>query len=175
MLIDADGTRHPFAGTAYNYGTPLPTSFNLHTTDGTMIQYSVGHAYSQGVRRFSGATAYYPDGTVVRYMDFDGDRVLYPTLITDRNGNYFNISYLYNNYTNPRIQAITDSLGRAILFHYDTNNFNLLTAVTASGLTDDNGNVVTRTLVRLHYRQLDLLQSGTYGFAPGMNPLARDQ
>jgi RHS repeat-associated protein len=175
MIVDSDGTRHPFAGTAYNYGYPMPTAFNLHTTDGTMISYNVNHVYSQGVRTFTGAIAYYPNGTIVRYMAPDGDTVLYPSAIEDRLGNEIIINYLFDNYTNPRIESVVDNLGRAILFHYDASNFNLLTSITASGLPDANGNIVARTLVRLHYKQLDLMRSGSYGFATGMNPLVRSQ
>lgn len=78
--------------------------------------------------------------------------------MTDANGNFIHIKYEWN-LKEPRIKRITDSLGRVIRFHYDSNN--LLTAVTAPGPKDANGAVTTRTLVRLHYRQLTLGHSFT--------------
>ena len=78
-----------------------------------------------------------------------------PTRITDSNGN--NISIVYSNiFQSQRIETIKDTLGRAIIFHYDNNNSNLLTAITAAGVPDQAGNSTTRTLVRLHYKSLFL-------------------
>lgn len=156
MLIDADGTRHGFTGTVtygpnYNY-----TDFAGHTTDGTFIDYS-HHTGLNGVMTY--AQAKYPNGTVIEY-GAPGRGAMYPTRITDANGNYITVTYVNN--TGPQIQTVTDTLGRVINFHYDANN--LLTAITAPALTSG-----TRTLVRLHYRQLSL----GYSFN-GLTPVVRD-
>jgi hypothetical protein len=96
------------------------------------------------------------DGTVIEY-GAQGTGAMYPTRITDANGNYITITYVNN--TGPRIQTITDTMRRVVNFHYDANN--LLTAITAPGLGTG-----TRTLVRLHYRQLSL----NYSFS-GLTPV----
>ena len=154
MLIDADGTRHGFTGsvTSYNWGG---TYFDGHTTDGTFIDF---HTYSyQGVAQSGWAKL--PNGTYVEY-GVPGDGAIYPTRITDANGNYVTVTYRNNQ--GPRVETVTDTLGRVVQFHYD--GYNLLTAVTAPGLGGG-----ARTLVRLHYRQHAL----SYGFA-GLTARVRD-
>lgn len=136
MLVDADGTRHPFAG-AYNAATQ---TFTAHTRDGTLIDYWRQFGSPSGQVK-------YPDGKVVDYTapGSNGSN-LYPTRITDANGNYMTIQYVNN--TGPQIAQIIDTLGRTFAFNYDSNN--LLTAITGPDL---NGG--TRTILRLHYRTLD--------------------
>lgn len=174
MLVDADGTRHPFTGTRTYYPDRNQAFFELHTTDGTFIKYTSGHQYGQAGDHFTGAIVRYPDGTEVTYLAYDGDTVAYPTSIKDRHDNSVGITYRYHNFRDPQIETVTDTLGRQILFHYDSSDYRLLTAITASGLQDENGNVVTRTLVRLHYKDLNLQQYGSYGFAPGIVPRVRN-
>ena len=156
MLVDADGTRHGYAGTVTYGPNQSYTDFAGHTTDGTFIDYT-HHTGLNGV--LTSAQAKYPNGTVIVY-GAQGTSAMYPTRITDANGNYITITYVNN--TGPQIQTVTDTLGRVINFHYDANN--LLTAITAPGL---NGG--TRTLVRLHYSQLSL----SYSFS-GLTPVVRD-
>lgn len=147
MIIEADGTRHGYTGTVtYGYNNSY-TYFTGHTTDGSFIDYT---HYTGTGGALTYAQARYPNGTVIEYAA-PGTGAMYPTRITDPNGNYITITYVNNN--GPRIQTITDALGRILNFHYDYNN--LLTAVTAPGL---NGS--TRTMVRLHYHQMSL----NYGF-----------
>ena len=156
MLIDADGTRHAYSGSSqiYSYGT----HFTGNSIDGTFIDY---YSYASGAgQNLSSGWAKYPNGTVVDY-GAPGENALHPTRITDANGNYVTITYVNNQ--GPRIQTVTDTLGRVVNFHYDYNN--LLTAVTGPGLGG-----TTRTLVRLHYKQHVL----DYGFS-GLMPLVRDQ
>lgn len=155
MIVEPDGTRRSYSGTAtvYSYGS----TFIGQTNDGSFIDYN-HWAGSNGA--ILSAQARYPNGTVIEYTA-PGPGAIYPTRITDANGNYVTITYPNN--TGPRIQTITDTLGRSINFHYDYNN--LLTAITGPGL---NGS--TRTLVRLQYRQLYL----NYGFS-GLTPRVRDQ
>jgi len=156
MLVDADGTRHGYGGTVTYGPNQSYTDFAGYTTDGTFIDYT-HHTGLNGV--LISAQAKYPNGTVIEY-GAQGTSAMYPTRITDANGNYITITYVNN--TGPQIQTVTDTLGRVVNFHYDTNN--LLTAITAPGL---NGG--TRTLVRLHYSQLSL----SYSFS-GLTPVVRD-
>ena len=153
MIVDADGTRHSYTGTVYYGYNNSYTIFNGHTTDGKFIDYShqtgTGGALVWGEARLS-------DGTTIQY-GASSQGALYPTRITDANGNYITIAYVNN--SGPKIQTITDTLGRAINFHYD--GYGLLTAITGPGLGGS-----TQTLVRLHYQQLFL----SYGFS-GLTPV----
>ncbi len=154
MLIEADGTRHSYAGTItfYNWGT----QFVGHTTDGSFIDYTYTSGTGGGIVY---AQAKLANGTVINY-GAPGPGAVYPVSIEDANGNYITITYVNN--AGPRIQTITDTLGRAVNFHYDGGNF--LTAITGPGL---NGG--TRTLLRLNYRQIAL----NYSFS-GLTPVVRE-
>ncbi|MGH9941778.1 MAG: DUF4214 domain-containing protein [Pyrinomonadaceae bacterium] len=151
LIIDPDGTRHGFTGQIYQYQSTGAVSFTGHTVDGTFIDYT-SFSDGNGIRS---ATAKLPNGTVIEY-GAPGDGAVYPTSITDANGNFVSIIYgnAANNYTGPRISIVTDTLGRTVKFHYDANN--LLTAIEAPGYGGTLTNPTTRTLVRLHYRQLTL-------------------
>jgi RHS repeat-associated protein len=138
IIVEADGTRHGFNGTVTGPGAG--TSFSGHTSDGSFIDYSCVRN-SSGVIIFGSATL--TNGTTIAY-GAAGDGAIYPTNITDPNGNYITITYRNN--AGPQIDTVTDTLGRVINFHYDGNN--LLTAITAPDVVSG-----TRTLVRLHYQQ----------------------
>jgi RHS repeat-associated protein len=143
MLVDADGTRHSFNGSIqfFNWGT-IGT---FHTTDGSFIDYTYTTG-TNGVVTF--AEAKLPNGTVISYgAHSSSGGGVFPTSITDAQGNFITITYVNN--AGPRIQTITDTVGRVLNFHYNSNN--LLTAITAPALTSG-----TRTLVRFHYKQLAL-------------------
>ena len=161
MLIEPDGTRHPFKGSVFNFHyDPLPPFpardipvFKGETTDGSMIEYRCEPPSFQnpvGVAR-------YPNGTVVNYRNLGNAaqprNYLYPTFIRDKNGNSISISYTWPD-AEPRIQRIVDTVGRVIDFHYDTQK--RLTSISGPDLKDANGNATRRTFVRLHYRTLQL-------------------
>ena len=156
MLVDADGTRHSYTGTIqfFNWGT-IGT---MHTTDGSFIDYT----YQTGTNGvITSAQARMPNGTVITYGAYSqSGGGVFPTSITDANGNFITITYVNN--AGPRIQTVSDTLNRTITFHYNGNN--LLTAITAPALTSG-----TRTLVRFHYKQLAL----SYGFS-GLTASVRD-
>jgi len=156
MLIDGDGSRHAFAGslTTYSGGNLY---FSGHTTDGSLIDYT---AWGNTNGSVTSASALLPNGTQISY-GAPGPGAVYPTSILDANGNFLTITYVNN--TGPRIQTVTDTLGRALTFYYDSNN--LLTAIQAPGY--DNG--PARTLARFHYTQLSL----SYSF-PTLIPVVRD-
>src|ERR1700754_2027443 len=143
MLVDADGTRHSFNGSIqfFNWGT-IGT---FHTTDGSLIDYTYTTG-TNGVITF--AEAKLPNGSVITYgaHSTSGGGV-FPTSIVDAQGNFISITYVNN--SGPRIQTVTDTVGRVLNFYYNSNN--LLTAITAPALASG-----TRTLVRFHYKQLTL-------------------
>jgi RHS repeat-associated protein len=154
MLVDGDGTRHSYSGsiTFYSWGTIGV----MHTTDGSFIDYT----YQTGTGGIIiWAQAKLPNGMVINY-GANGPGGVFPTSIEDANGNLIYITYVNN--SGPCIQTVTDTAGRVINFHYNYNN--LLTAITAPGLSGD-----TRTLVRLHYHQHTL----SYGFS-GLTASVRD-
>jgi RHS repeat-associated protein len=153
MIIEPDGTRRGYTGTVTTYGTSQ--WFTGYTIDGSLIDYG----YS-GYNGYTTGYARYPNGTYVSY-GAGHDWVIYPTSIQDANGNVTTITYVNNQ--GPRISSITDTMGRVIQFHYDA--YNLLTAVTAPGLSGGS----PRTLVRLHYKQLGL----NYQFS-GLTPRVRN-
>ena len=154
MLVDSDGTRHPFSGTGVSGGT-----LSAHTIDGSLIDYSFQLSEKTSIGAdcgISSAVVKYPNGTVIRYTasgersEFCGGRFsneIFPTSITDASGNY--ISITYRNGSGPAIDTITDTLGRKVSFHYDANN--ALTAISGPNL---NGG--TRALIRLHYSSFQL-------------------
>lgn len=157
MIVDADGTRHAYKGQIASYSGGSYTTFNGQTIDGTFIDYwhqtgpdgAITYAWSK-----------LPNGTVIVYTAA-GPGAIYPTMITDAQGNYIKVTY--RDGVGPEIETITDTLGRIVQFHYDSNK--LLTAITAPGLATGT----TRTLVRLHYKKLTL----SYGFS-GLTPKVRN-
>lgn len=147
MIVDADGTRHNYSGTVLYYNdSTQSTYFTLHTTDGTFIDYS-GQFFIYYGSTYGSVTATLPNGTTINYFAY-GDNAVYPTSIADANGNYIGINYV--NFAGPRIQSVTDTMGRVLQFYYDSNN--LLTTITAAGY--NNGGA--RVLARFHYQQLSL-------------------
>jgi RHS repeat-associated protein len=153
MIVEPDGTRRGYTGTVTTYGSSQ--WFTGYTIDGSFIDYG----YS-GYNGYTTGYARYPNGTYVSY-GAGYDWVIYPTSIQDVNGNVTTITYVNNQ--GPRISSISDTMGRVIQFHYDA--YNLLTAVTAPGLSGGS----PRTLVRLHYKQLGL----SYQFS-GLTPRVRN-
>jgi hypothetical protein len=161
MLEDADGTRHPFStveewvGHGVRPGTYWGHS-SSRTTDGSLIDYTFEWFDDPQYTPYRGSgQAKYPDGTVVDFgapseLVFEGvsELAVYPTRITDANGNYITIAYRNNE--GPAIDTITDTLGRTIRFHYwEGNEFESLprlAAITSHGVVG-----TTRTLVRLNY------------------------
>lgn len=162
MLVDADGTRHGYTGSIsiYSWGTYGV----MHTTDGSFIDYTYWTG-TNGV--ITWAQARLPNGTIVNYGAYSqAGGGVFPTSIEDANGNVITITYVNN--SGPRIQTITDTLGRNINFSYDYNN--LLTAITTPGY--NNG--AAQQAVRLHYHQLNLAQYSNYGFNSSVTAGARD-
>lgn len=152
LMVDADGTRHGFTGAVTSFYSG--SSFAGHTTDGSFIDYQGEVSTSGGIYT---AQARLPNGTTILYSA-PGAGGVYPTRITDANGNYITITYVNN--AGPQISTVTDTLGRTLNFYYDAANPTLLTAINGPDL---NGG--TRTLVRLHYKHINLRPDVNYGFS----------
>ncbi len=165
MLVDPDGTRHGYTGTLTIY--PLYQTFDGYTTDGSFIDLDVtGYNAANGGAPQTGF-AYFPNGMLILY-GAAGSNAIYPVYIEDANGNMIHISYRNNQ--GPQIETITDTLGRLIQFHYDSNN--LLTAITAPGFTDSQGGSTPRQVIRLHYHNHPLDAPNNYGFS-GLTPVVQ--
>ncbi|MFN3420056.1 MAG: RHS repeat domain-containing protein, partial [Pyrinomonadaceae bacterium] len=163
MLIDADGTRHGYTGSINSWSNGM--SFTGHTADGSFIDYGCWFNYGQ----YGGGWAKLPNGTEVVYSTIGpGNSHVYPTMITDVQGNYITITY--RNPSNPQIEIIKDTMGRVVTFHYD--QLNRLIEVRAPRMQDQDpifGSGKTRTVMRLHYRPLTL----NYSYAGGITPVVR--
>jgi RHS repeat-associated protein len=164
ILIDGDGTRHPYEGTLRrNFPAPFGAlqSFEANTTDGTFINYYAEGYKPQfdnsGGRNMVTAWAVLPNGTRIEY-GAQANYAMYPTRITDAHGNFITITYLNNE--GPNIQTITDPLGRVVYCYYDYQG--LLTSVAVPNLQGAG----YRAAVRLQYQWLTLSNAGAnYGFA----------
>jgi RHS repeat-associated protein len=162
MLVEADGTRHGYSGLVTYGPNDSYTNFVGHTTDGTFIDY--GHHTGAG-GAITNAWTKLPNGTLIDYTA-PGDAAVYPTKITDVSGNYITVTYRNNH--GPEIETITDTMGRVVTFNYDAQN--RLTSINAPKLQSG-----TRTLVRLHYKSLDLATLGSnYGFATSRTTVVRN-
>ncbi|MEK6325302.1 MAG: FG-GAP-like repeat-containing protein [Acidobacteriota bacterium] len=157
MLIDADGTRHGFAGTVTQYQGGY-IGFTGRTIDGTFIDYNT---FTDNTGTINYAQVSLPNGTIIQY-GAPGRGAVYPQRITDANGNYISVHYRFNPERGPKILFITDTLGRTINFFYEQG---ALTAITAPVLSGGE-----RQLVRLHYKTLPL----SYGFSPTLTPNVDD-
>jgi hypothetical protein len=142
-LTDANGTRHALAFTSNN---------NADTTDGTFIHYT-GTSGS--------GTLYYSDGTQVTYGAGGGGLRIFPTQITDRNGNYILISYVGG--IGPKISSIEDTLKRHVTFYYAPNGD--LVTIRAPGLNGSD-----RAVMRFYYGTVTLTTSGLFGSGISLDP-----
>ncbi len=138
MLVEPDGTRHPFQP-----GTSCLGLYDLfrckRTTDGSFIDYEADYEWDDlRVLHWRGGWVAYPDGSWL-YFGRGG----YPTRMEDTNGNFLSIIYVGGPYSG-KIQRIRDTLGRDFTFLYDTGR---LTAIQGPDLATGT----TRTLIRFHY------------------------
>jgi RHS repeat-associated protein len=148
ILVEPDGTRHPFKLDEVRYFNDSQLlRVRAHSTDGSLIDYETWERTGQASERtLQSAVARYPNGMEVEFSVPGRDPgVIYPTRITDSNGNYISVSY--RNSTGPEIDKVTDTLGRVVSFHYDSAN--QLTAVSGPGLGGGE-----RVFIRLHYRPI---------------------
>jgi RHS repeat-associated protein len=172
ILIDGDGTRHPYEGSLRRgFAPPAGSlqSFEAHTTDGTFIDY-----YAEGYqpqfdnsngRNMIMAWAVLPNGTRMEY-GAQANYAMYPTRITDAHGNFITITYRNNQ--GPDIETIADTLGRVIYFFYDFQG--LLTSVVVPNHLGGGH----RAAVRLQYQWLTLSNAGAnYGFASWLTTKVR--
>jgi RHS repeat-associated protein len=172
MVVDADGTRHPFETLRLRNGPGGRTEFAGRTTDGSFIDYEHVDDWSGG---FQWAQARHPDGTVVEYTARGHEinlgtgkllpswGVMFPTRITSASGNVVTITYRGN--AGPEIDTIVDTLGRTITFHYAAAGE--LTGITAPGVGGGRRTVVRFNLgrIRLAYAFAGLVTPRTYQLA----------
>jgi hypothetical protein len=143
LLIDTDGTPRYLGHGSQN------TAGIYTTSDGTHITFSGCAA--------SGGTLTYSNGVSVTMSVVNN--YLQPTIVQDRNGNYYTISYesSASGYNPLAIASVTDTLGRVIQFNYTSNS---LTSVTEPA--QGSG---TTTLMNFYYSSHTL----NYNFS-GLTP-----
>lgn len=159
VLVDADGTRHPFQTLSLSGDRQRQWHFTGRTSDGSFIDYEHTDDYSGGPQQ---AQARLPDGTIVEYTArahpyrepnttalHPGWGTMFPTRITDADGNFLTITYRDN--VGPEIDTIVDTLGRTIRFEYGPDG--RLTSVVAPGTGGSRRVAMTMTQVRM---RLDL-------------------
>ena len=159
MIVEPDGTRHRFETVSLGGDWQRRWEFTGRTSDGSFIDYQHVDDFTGG---FQFGEASYPDGRTVEYTArarpyrqpntatlHPGWGTLYPTRITDVNGNYLTITYVDN--CGPEIDTIVDTLGRSIVFHYDDSH--QLCAISGPGLGDTRRNLLRCNLSRM---RLDL-------------------
>ncbi len=155
MLVGRDGTRHPSKEQDRIEHLNGGWGVVARTKDGSFITYS--HEEYKKENYLIEGRAQYLDGSVVEFKAPSVDHeTLYPTRIIDRNGNYLSVAYRAG--TGPEIETVTDTCGRIIRFHYDSEG--RLTALTGPGATGKDVR-----LVSLHYSVRDL----EYSFASGIS------
>lgn len=163
VQVDPDGTRRYFPGTINGGGDRI--TYVGQSVDGKFIKSRTTTSVSPTGDCFYNPTTYlkYPDGTTVWFDVFEyrgcytisEPITMVPKLIQDRHGNQIEISY-HNPVNNPPgrwINQIRDTLGRTFTFNYvlDNNRY-YLSSISGQGLPDQNQQIVTRTFVRLQYK-----------------------
>jgi hypothetical protein len=182
VQVEADGTRRFFAGDVV--GVNDRVTFQGQSTDGSFIK-SLSETSRAGVCFYNPVTILkYPDGTTTSYAPFDNRGcytvsepiTMVPTLIQDKSGNEIEIAY--HNPANPTsdpagrwIKYIKDTLGRVYTFNYVLDNGRYyFKSITAPGLPDTAGNPVTRTFVRVQYKNVPI----THNFSSSLTPHVRE-
>lgn len=179
VLTDADGTKHRF----YQVDNGISgTGVIAQTDDSTFIRhYSSPQNYSAYPLSDMGVQVY-PDGTRVQYslgrqISYTGTSQSYtrvldalPVKITDRNGNYIEITYDSNNY--GKVAFVRDTLGRIISFWYEMspNGGTRLVTIEAPGFN----NAATRQVIRFYYDSLTINADFQNKSAATLNPGTRD-
>jgi len=150
ILTDTSGTRHRMTKT---------TSINGHASydsnDGSFMR---GDAIYNSNNIVTDLTVTYTDGTKVTYGQPNIQSRRFPVKITDINGNFITINYLTDDQVG-KISSIRDTLGRDIVFHYDTTTEQNLISVTVPGY--DNS-AIPRQTIRFYYQSLTLSTTGRF-------------
>lgn len=179
VQVDPDGTRRSYPGSIVGANDAIV--YNGQSNDGTFIKSHTETSVSPNGQCFYNPTTYlkYPNGTTIWYEVFEyracyalSDPIaMVPRIIQDRNSNQIQITYHspVNNPPGRWINQITDTLGRIYTFNYTLDNGRYyLTSITGQGLPDENQQIVTRTFVRLQYKD----HTVTHNFS-GLTPHVR--
>ena len=154
VLIDAGGTRHPLRGVN---GANMDETNQWETSDGTFIKVNWNNY-------LNGSSAVFADGTQVLYGAKDASNAFYPIRITDRHGNFINISYV--NGVGPRISTIQDTLERVVTFNYAGNDLVAINVPSYAGTGPD------RQTIRFYYRDIVVNPTGSASFSGISVPVA---
>lgn len=154
ILTDGDGTRHQLA-LASNTGYGSNWHSVYQSSDGLFVQADID--YNTSNYAITNLEITYADGKKVEYGNPNVQKRRFPVNITDINGNYISIAYPADDQLG-KISDITDTLGRHILFHYDTTTQKLIT-VTVPAFNDPAGRLQT---IRFYYEDITLSTAGRF-------------
>ncbi len=145
ILTDTDGTRHQLDLTVASGGHA-----SYESNDASFTKSDI--TYNTSSNAIISTTVTYTDGTKVLYGAANPQNRHFPDRITDIQGNYISISYLTGDQVG-KIASVTDTLGRNIVFHYDTTTEQNLISVTVPGY---NNSSTPRQTIRFYYESLTL-------------------
>lgn len=124
ILTEANGTRRQLTRVS---GDAVYTKCIFESNDGSFTRLEfMGNYYDMKLT--------YSDGTTVYFSQPNSQNRRFPTKIVDVQGNYLTIEYLADQEVG-KISKIVDTLGREILFHYDSTDHKLL-AVSVPGFNN---------------------------------------
>lgn len=139
ILTEADGTRRSLT---YVSGDGTYTKYVFQSTDGSFTKIEFWGYYYDMILTYS-------DGTIVYFSPPNAQNRRFPKKIVDVQGNYITIEYLTDDEVG-KISKITDTLGREIIFHYDSSE--KLLAVSVPGIN----NAARVQVARFYYQTLSL-------------------
>lgn len=123
LMIEANGTRRPLRITSSSVGPDGVTRHGVFDDD-SLVRFECRRCETAE----AGIYVTYPGRGVIEMRPSASwnrnDQVFYPVQIVDANGNYLTIEYLRDaagKRLAPRIDTITDTVGRVVQFHYDSN------------------------------------------------------
>lgn len=146
-LVDPDGTRHQLL-------KPTTTSAYYESTDGTFIRVIVTSNVP---------TVTYTDGTQVLYSQANNAGRSFPVRVTERNGNFIEVSY--RNGHGPELFTVKDTLGRYTRFYYDetdTTYGSKLIAVTVPKYGTSASTPDEQQTIRLYYTTVSVGAPGAF-------------
>jgi RHS repeat-associated protein len=154
-LVDPNGTRHQML-------KPTSNSAYYESTDGTFVRLTIASNVP---------TVIYTDGTQMLYSTANSASRSYPVKITDRNGNFIEISYKGGH--GPELYTVKDTLNRYVRFYYDESDTTFgskLVSVTVPKFGTSASTPDEQQTIRLYYTAISVGEtngfgSGTYGNA----------
>lgn len=160
LLIGANKSRQALVAASNEMGA----SRHMRIPGDSLTQVEICCYGQQSPYEANSATLTNGAGTTVSYRNFDPghkDSTYYPVQISDANGNFTRIEYVYKGgwFRQLMIKSITDTVGRVVKFHYDTTG--RLVTITAPGL--DSPDSVYARFIYWRGRAIDVQMTNNRG------------